>query len=106
MKERLRSTRPYLPQDIIDALHLAAGTMACIDTGIHEQQIDRVLGIECIDEAAERHFVGDVDRAGYAPRSRASAERCNIIEPTLVAGNEAQCAPCLGIFHCQRRART
>src|SRR5262245_31320262 len=59
---------PDLPKDIIDAFHLAAGTMACIDTGIHEQQIYRVLGIECVDEVAERDFVGDVDRAGYAAR--------------------------------------
>jgi len=64
----------YQPQDLFDRLHLPAGTVSGVHTGIHKQQVYRMLGIKGVDPASERDLVGHVDRAGYAARTSAGTE--------------------------------
>jgi hypothetical protein len=79
--------------------------MTRVHTGVHEQKVDRILGVEGVDPPPERNPVGDVDQAGDAVRPRVGAERGDIFEPSLVPGNQAKYVPSLSIFGGKRRAQ-
>src|SRR5262245_34441741 len=79
--------------------------MACVHPGVHDQEIDRMLGIEGVEPAPERRIVGDVDRPGHTARARAGATRRNAVKPRLVAGDEAESTPRLGILRGKSRAQ-
>jgi hypothetical protein len=96
---------PYLPEDLLDRFHLAAGTMARVHTGVHEQKVDGILGVKGVHPLPERDPVGDVDQAGYAVRSCTGTERGDFFEPLPVPGNEAEYVPRLSIFGGKRRAQ-